>query len=1213
MADGMRLAWCPSRIAGDFAAARGPKARPVRRLRSIVPMTAPRRVTATVRLLILAQFAGLAVSARELPAQDAVQAATSLKPTVSGDDFAGLEFPIAPAAGSLRFSGHRVWSWNQGDSQRLFLSGDVVVTLGTYRFEAKHAAVWIKRLGNAPGGETPGGIYQVFCALDGAGGGNASATLGISSEQLGVRAVIQSLTAPGVAADAVFTGPVDGNTELLNDVGRAFEVESRAMLARSLSRLRDPNWGEAPIAPAPYVRSLRLKNPPPVVQPAEPVDAVADGRRNRAAPPGSDSANTTGSEARRAAAERQATRSAANPPAPTSPGTPAAKVAQPAKVSGAQVAPVVSADKETGGTPLGQPAGSGAVPSPAAETATSAPAASASPSGDAQAARAVAAVAPAQSTVIAGGGEAIFAKSGIVTLLAKDVTVVSGEVENAVVASNGVVVQYSDSQTGRLLQLNAQRCVIFLEPGKLEDAARLSVESIRGLFLEGDVTVSDGKYTLRGPQIYYDLKGNRAVMLDAVFWTYDELRQLPLYVRAKSIQQTAANQFVAKQAMLTNTSLLDPEISIGTSSVTITRTDRAVRAQPLEEVGPAARLDGTQGGASAGQNASVNTQSTTLIAAENITLRAGGVPIFYWPSFSGDPSLNPIKDLRVENRSGSGAVKLTLNAYSLLGVKKPSDMKGDLLLDYYFERGLGLGTRLGWDRPGSKGSVFAYMVPIDGGTDLLKPGTEIKRDDDFRGLIVGEERWQIDDKWSLFVEGAYISDETFVDAFFEDQGETRREFTNRLRGDRLDGNTALSIEAKGSVNDFVANEWLLQSQGYSVTKLPEITYVRQADDLLVDSPGLVSYWSEYRVGALSLAFDEIKPENRGFPTQTLSERAFGLLPGQSYGDRFRALGYFEDTVYRADTRHELSLNSQVGPVRVRPFVVGRATAYDTNFDEFSPQEDDRARFYGAAGVRASTTFQRVYDGVDSDILDIHRIRHIVEPSVTAWHAGTNVHGQDLPVYDESVEALADGTIVRFGATQTLQTQRGGPGRWHTTDLLTLTTDFVVSSGETPARTPIGRFFDYRPEYANPGNYFIGDTVYRITDSTALTGGTVYNLDESEHAMTNAGVIFQHAANFSTFADWRRINALDSTYLNLGASYELTTKYTVIFNAAYDVDISGFQSTDFEVRRKFASMIFGVNLGYNDITGEASFGFIFRPYGAGGEARLNSAGNSDFGG
>jgi hypothetical protein len=1117
----------------------------------------------------LAALAGLTISClpATIPSLANAQPAASApaSPAFSGQDFAGQRFPLATVTGPISFKATKAWAWRQGDARRLILSGDVVVVLGTYKFIAKTAAVWLQEL--TPAGQQPA-TYQIFVAFDHVGDPQEANSFGIAADRLPVKAVITPDTKLELACDAIFDGPPSSKHESQ----AAFTKEAEGMLAQSLSRLVDPNAGRVAVAPPPFVKQLRWLNPPakpvapvppPVVVATKPSNATDTQTSSRAAlrdPP-----NRSGNAAAPAGATAAAA-AASQTPAATTPTTGA-------------TAPAATAAAAT--------SGSGSTPAAA--------------TGPAVVPAATAAATPAPTTRLApelpADAQTLFAKDGIVTLSAKGLSVVSAADETSVVADSGVVVQYSDLRSGRVLQLTAQRAVVFLDPVKLTDAASLAVENIRGMYLEGDVIATDGKFTLRGPQIYYDVRNNNAVMLDAVFWTYDEKRQLPLYVRAKSIKQTAADQFVATKATLTNTAMLDPELSIGVSSVTITRRQEATEQSPLERGTPAA------------------TVSTTTVQADNVTVRAGGVPIFYWPRYSGDPAMMPIRDLRVENRSGSGvAVKATFNAYSLLGLKKPADSRFDLMTDYYFERGPALGTRLGWNNPDSRGGLMAYMVPTDTGTDLLKPGTKIDRDDEFRGAIAGDQRWQLDDAWSVFLEGSYISDETFIDAFFEDQGETRREFTNRIRADRTERNTQFSLEGKGTFNDFIANEWLLQSQGYSVSKLPEATYTRQADDLLNEThPGLLSYWSEYRVGALQLAFDEIDPAKRGFGSTALSQRAFGLDPTQSYGDRFRALGLSEDTVYRADTRQEVSLNAEIGRVRVQPFVQGRLTAYDNSFEQYSPDEDDSTRLQGAAGIRASTSFERIYDGVDSSLLDVHRLRHIIEPNMTVWHSGTTVNSASLPVYDPTVEALADGTIMRFGATQTLQTQRGTPGRWHNTDLVVLNTDFVVSSGNAERTTPIGRIFDYRPEYANPGNYFVGDVVYRITDATALTGSTVFDFDDSQQAMSTAGVIIQHAPEFSTFGDVRFINELDSTYLNMGASYEFTTKYTATIAAAYDLDLGGFQTTDFEIRRKFASMLFGVNLGFNDITGETSFGFVLRPYGTGGEVRSSgSSRGSEFG-
>lgn len=798
---------------------------------------------------------------------------------------------------------------------------------------------------------------------------------------------------------------------------------------------------------------------------------------------------------------------------------------------------------------------------------------------------------------------AIFSGDGVISLAPGNLKLVPSEDENVVLATDGVVLSYQDVATGRTLQMQAQRAVVFLKGGALSEFRAFSKADVNGIYLEGDVIASDGQYTLRGPRVYYDIQRDRAVVVDAVFWTYDERRRLPLYVRAKSIRQESADQFAANSVRMTNSAFADPEIAIGASSVTITRRRVAGGAEAEGE-------ESSEPGAE---------RTETQVDARNITLRVADVPIFYWPIYRGDPNQLPITDVRVENSSGSGAaLKVRFNAYALLGLAPRSGLDADLQTDYYFDRGVGLGTRLGWQRASGRGSLFAYMVPNDRGTDVLKPGSKIERDNEFRGMIAAEHRYRFDANWSVALEATHLSDEAVIDTFFEDIAEQRRELTTRAYARRLEDNSALTIDAKGNLNDFVANEYLLQSRGYSVRKLPEVRYVRLTDDVLPEiKPGLVTYSSEYSVGILGLDFDEPLARQRGFNNNTLAQRAFGTDANGSIADRLRSSGLFEESITRLDTRHELSLQHRAGSINVQPFVIARVTAYDNDFAAYSPTEDDNTRTWAAAGVRLATSIERVDDTVDSRLLDLHRLRHIVEPSVTVFHAGTTVDRTDLPLYDDGVENLVEGTVARFGIAQTFQTQRGGPGRWHSVDVFKLNTDIVLSSGDTDSKSPIGRFFDYRPEYSNPGEYFVADAIWQLSDTFALTGSEVFDLDLNQQAATHGGFIVRHAANFQSYVDAHYINSQDQTIINFGSRYELSSRYQVSLGTTYDATRGGFQGVNFDIVRNMQNLSLGFGVGYNEITGETSFGFLIRPYGAQGEARVSGVGSrggtSAFGG
>jgi len=793
----------------------------------------------------------------------------------------------------------------------------------------------------------------------------------------------------------------------------------------------------------------------------------------------------------------------------------------------------------------------------------------------------------------------IFAKNGVLTISAGNVVRVSGSKaaeqaakegaaapldlptsEDAVMISDGLVVEYAESRTGRFLQLSAQRGVIFLKPGSDQASGqnRFDISSVLGIYLEGDVIATDGRYTLRGPQVYYDVVQNKAIVLDAVFWTYDHQRRLPLYVRAKTLKQESSTEFSAQNARLSATAFFEPQLSIGASSISISR-----KTEP----------------ASPGQTPT----STTIVDARNVTLRAFDVPIAWAPALKGDPTQIPLKEIRVSGGSNDGGIGTRWNAITLLGLEHSSTREVDLMLDYYFKRGPAIGSETAWRSADgtSQGRALGYLVPDDRGDDLFKTGAEIKRDGETRGYIVAEQRYELDELWSLQLEGAFISDEAFIDGFFENLGETRREFTNRALLKRVEDNTYLALEAKAEVTDFIANEYLLQSQGYNVDRMPEATYVRQADDLIRtwgdrDTPGALQWFQEYRLGRLSLNFDSVTAESRGLNTPTLAQRVAGVGPTETIANRLRDEGYVESSIYRFDTRQEFTSKLNAGPVNITPFVVARGTWWDNDFTKFSPQEDENARLWGQTGVRMSTEIQKVDNGVESRLLDLHRIRHIIEPNLTASFAETNIDRVDLPQYDREVEGIAEGGIFRAGLNQTWQTQRGGPGRWRSVDVFKLRTDYVQASGDVDRESPIGRFFEYRPELSSVGKFIDVDAVWQATNVLAITGGTVYDMDLHQPARTTTGFVLQHSADFSSFAELRYLNAQDTTYLDFGSAYVLTTKYTVSWSAAYDVSGDGLQTVNADIRRYFQATIFGVGLSYDAVTDRSGFAVFFQPLG-----------------
>src|SRR5690606_38104442 len=85
--------------------------------------------------------------------------------------------------------------------------------------------------------------------------------------------------------------------------------------------------------------------------------------------------------------------------------------------------------------------------------------------------------------------------------------------------------------------------------------------------------------------------------------------------------------------------------------------------------------------------------TATVVDARNLTLKAMGLPFFYWPRFRGDIQNIPLKDVRVENSSTGGtAIKTAWDVFGLVGMRPPTGVDVNLLLDGYFKRGVAVGT-----------------------------------------------------------------------------------------------------------------------------------------------------------------------------------------------------------------------------------------------------------------------------------------------------------------------------------------------------------------------------------------------------------------------------------------------------------------------------------------------------------------------------------------
>lgn len=796
------------------------------------------------------------------------------------------------------------------------------------------------------------------------------------------------------------------------------------------------------------------------------------------------------------------------------------------------------------------------------------------------------------------GSLPIFQPEGLVSFTANRIDI--DESTDTIVADGFFLVDYDPMGSNddfSPLQLNAGGGVIFLADGATEKMRggqrQVSVEDVLGIYLEGNVTATDGRYTIRSRAIYYDLHTNRALMIDSLLRTYTRLTgEKPIYSRAKEMRQLSSTEWDARKATISTSSFFKPQLALGLERVTISKR-------------PVLSPDGTSGG-----------ETITWIEGEDLTVRAGGVPFFYLPSFSGEADAIPFRSIKLGYDDEYGAaIETEWDIFSMLGIEAPDGMEGELLVDGFTKRGPGGGVDLRTSAKGYSGSFRAYGLYDTGGTDRTSAGISKQIAESFRGEIEGNFVMALSSDMTFRADLSWLSDPTFASAWRRDEFNTRTEYRTGASFDYRIDNTELALAINYSLIPFVANNYMMASRPYYVDKAPELTYRRYADSLFEDS---ISWTSEYsatymRLNVTNGTANTLGVPNDAFATNRSNQRVASLYYGQA--------GYNNDFVTRVDTRHEFSMPLDYGPTNVVPYMSGRFTGYVAErFGSYNP-EAQHYRMFGSFGVKANTTFMEVHNNVRSELFDIDRIRHIMKPYIHGWAGVDTLDDTGLPVYDQEVEAISPGTAIQLGLRQTLQTKRGGAGRRQSVDWLDLDVGTVINDGanvftladaRTPwnyAQSPTPSWVDWRPELSQWGSHFYGRLNWQLSDTFSIGGSTTYLIDQTTGVALNEngtlrretysglmrgsiGFEVQHTPSMSTYLEYRYLKVGISELLQGGVAYQFGRRYVVGVTPQYDIANSELRAITARLTRTFNDFDLSFQGGYDVVRDSPSISVRF---------------------
>lgn len=648
-------------------------------------------------------------------------------------------------------------------------------------------------------------------------------------------------------------------------------------------------------------------------------------------------------------------------------------------------------------------------------------------------------------------------------------------------------------------------------------------EVLAAVYLEGDVVIARGERFMRGPRAFYNFKTGRAYVVDGVYRTVQEQRNVPIYVRFKTARTARGRDDKTKH----NREMWFEDVRVTTSDFYSPTYHIAARTVRLKDMTPYDKIGEPMG------------PQAWEAWLNDTTFNVGGIPIMYWPYTHDDfaDGHTALRKVQIGNQGsqlGAG-VETQWQLFRLLGIPKPKGFKGLFELSQY-DRGTIIGADVRYNRRNWSGYTrTAGMVDNRNRDDFGDERQELNMPN-YRGRFLHRHKQIMGDDWLAQLELSWYSDKTFTEAFFPSEFHSGKEQETLLYAKKQTDNYALTALLQYRLNRF-------DTQTESA---PDIGTHLLGQSLAGDR---LTLFSETHAG--------LKRWRPATATVTDEREDSRLFP-------------------RGDVREEIALPLHAGPMNIVPYALVRGTYWDdTAAGSF---EKDRA--YGQVGARVNTHLWRVYDDVGSRLFDVHRLKHVVTPEVACFAGDTGgVAPGELLAMDPDIEQhLRRQKGYSIGVRQRLETKRGRAGNRRTVDWMRLD----VTGGafhDTRTLPADGRYFMYRPEYSLGRDFINADYLWNISDSTTLLSDVNHDPSNGEVGKASVSLNVARDPRLAYFGGVRYIRPLDSSVGTVGATYQLSRKYAVTFYEQYDLDFEGGDNlaTYLTLTRKLPRWYIGVSV------------------------------------
>ena len=720
-------------------------------------------------------------------------------------------------------------------------------------------------------------------------------------------------------------------------------------------------------------------------------------------------------------------------------------------------------------------------------------------------------------------------------------------------------------ELGGLLEFQADSAVIFYSRssngGAEGSGGLLSGNTVKAVYLRGNIIMTEGQRTIRSDESYYDFQSSQGLAVNAVMRNYDPERGIPIYLKATKLRQVAEDKFYAKDVTLTNSEFYVPRVSMTASEVFVT--DSTPIDQETGELG----------------------KHSFDADMRNVKMKLDNRTVFWWPRLRGDleGSSLPLKKIQI-SRDGTFGTSVETEWYlaKVLGLRESKGVDSSLMVDSYSKRGTGVGADITYKKENYFGNINGFIINDEGKDDLGRDRQNLQPSQTLRGMLNFHHRQFLPEHWQLTLESSYISDEFYLESFHRDQflGSLGQETSVHLKW--LKDNEGFSILAKWRINNF-ADE---------LEEVPTVQYHRTGQSLFDDK---FTLYSDSSLGRLR------------------------QLVGKDH-----SLNVSQEYFTFGTTRNELDLPLKFSRGNIVPYIAG-TYGYDDRYgfdrasaigDGTGSQEGEKNVFIGELGTRASTQFWKLYD-FRSKFWDVNGIRHIIKPylNVAVFAESTDlVQQKDTYSFGllqrwQTKRGVGEKTRIldwmRLNVEYTKvsnkdsQIRRPDKTIWNN-PIVPLSTTLApdIFNGDL---SPSIRTFDLFGPQTDSLN---ADYLWRISDTTAILSSL--NYDTTNNKLEQFDIGYSHLCwpNLSYYIGTRYLRSVEvnnergSNALTFAVTYKLSPRYTLSFSHQYDFERQGSVATQVALIRRYHRLYYGITYSVDQALDRRTIALTIWPEGVG---------------